>query len=328
MQVSEARTLLQSRVELDASGLNSRAITAALRTGTLVRVHTGTYVAGDVWRAEYAEGRHMLRVVAVHDRRTTGDAVASHPSAGVLQNLPLFRHEPLRVHLSGARTDGHVRASNPIVARHEIAVPETAMTVVDGIPCTTLARTVADLIRTLPLEAALAAADAALGQVAWNRMSRVYDEDADAAFRAEVREHMERHRRARGVRQGRHVLSFADGRAESPGESISRLYLVELGFAAPRLQVPVPAPGGRAFYPDFGLDDVNAWGEFDGIGKYLDLARQLGVTVEEVLLGEKQREDWIRGTTNRRFARWGTPHINSALTLGQRLASFHLYPPR
>lgn len=327
MRVSEARTLLQSRADVEARGRNARAITSALGDGSLIRVHRGWYVEGDAWRTQHAEGRHLLRVVAVHDLRTTGKAVPSHVSAGALHELPFFRHEPRRVHLSGASTDGHVRASNPVVARHEVAVPESAIAVVDGIPCTNLARTVADIVRVLPLETALAAADAALRRIAWEGTHRVYDEEADAAFREEVREHMERHRRARGVRQGRQVLELADGRAESPGESVSRLYLRDLGFRMLRLQVPVPAPNGRFYYPDFGLDDVPAWGEFDGVGKYQELARQQGMTVEQVILAEKQREDWIRGTTDRPFARWGMEHIRSALTLRQRLASFHMHPP-
>lgn len=328
MLVSEARGLLQSRAELEANGLTARALTAAVRDGAVVRVHSGYYVAGDVWREQYAEGRHLLQVVAAHDRRGAGGAVASHASAGVVHELTLFRYVPERVHVSGVTTDGRVRALNRSVARHEIPVPDADVVVVDGIPCTNLARTVADIIRTLPLEPALAAADAALRQVAWDAERRCYDERADAGFREEVREHMERHRRARGVRQGRQVLELADGRAESPGESVSRLYLRDLGFRMLRLQVPVPAPSGRFYYPDFGLDDVPAWGEFDGVGKYQELARQQGMTVEQVLLAEKQREDWIRGTTNRPFARWGMEHIRSALTLRQRLASFHMHPPR
>lgn len=34
------------------------------------------------------------------------------------------------------------------------------------------------------------------------------------------------------------MAEFADGRAQLPGESVSRLYLDDLGFARPRLQVP------------------------------------------------------------------------------------------
>ena len=76
------------------------------------------------------------------------------------------------------------------------------------------------------------------------------------------------------------------------------------------------------------MDDVNAWGEFDGVGKYLDAElRGEDVDMEEVLLKEKMREDWIRGTTNRRMPRWKSEHIRTAHDLGRRLAHFHVYPP-
>ena len=35
-----------------------------------------------------------------------------------------------------------------------------------------------------------------------------------------------------------------------------------------------------------------------------------------------EREDWIRGTTQRPFARWKWAHLRSAETLAQRLKSF------
>jgi hypothetical protein len=72
---------------------------------------------------------------------------------------------------------------------------------------------------------------------------------------------------------------------------------------------------------------VDAWGEYDGEGKYLDPALRGQVTAEEVMLREKEREDWIRATTNRRFPRWGRAAIASAASLGARLARFHVHPP-
>ena len=37
-----------------------------------------------------------------------------------------------------------------------------------------------------------------------------------------------------------------------------------------------------------------------------------GRSLEQVMLDEKAREDWIRGTTNRRFPRWGSEHITTS----------------
>lgn len=117
-----------------------------------------------------------------------------------------------------------------------------------------------------------------------------------------------------------------DGRAHLPGESVSRLYLADLGFAPPRLQVPFPAPRGGKYWIDFGLDDVKAWGEFDGTGKYFDPEMLKGDSSREALRKEKDREDWIRGRSQWRFARWGSPHIGCAKSLGSHLAKFGITP--
>lgn len=314
---------LRSRTMLLENGMTDRAITAAVGSGGLRRLDHGFYVTGAWWRAAHTEERHAARVIAAHERRRGGHAVNSFTSAAVLHGLPLFRVNPKRVHLSGAHTDGRALRSHPMVARHEISVDDADAVELGGIPCTSLARTVADMLRTASAETAIALADSAFRDVAWRPRSRTYDDEAAEAFRAEVASRLPRG--ARGVRAARERLDFADGRAERPGESVSRLYLRELGFAPPSLQVPVPGPAGQMFYVDLGLDDVDAWGEFDGKGKYLDPGLRDGDTLEQVLLDEKMREDWIRGTTNRRFARWGMKHVASPRTLGARLASFHIF---
>jgi hypothetical protein len=123
------------------------------------------------------------------------------------------------------------------------------------------------------------------------------------------------------------VLAFADGRAELPGESVSRVRLAELGFRRIRLQVVVDAPAaGRQYRVDFGLDDADAFGEFDGRIKYHDIGMTRGRTADEIFEREKQREDWIRGTTGRRLVRWGWADIETADMLALRLAAFGIHP--
>lgn len=328
MRYAEACAHLLRRPDLEERGFTGRRLTAAVAEGTLIRLHRGCYVPGDVWRAEFAEGRHLLRIAATEAPRRGGDPVVSHVSAAVLWGLPLYRLEPPLVHLSGVRADGHTLSGRPGIARHEIPVADADRTELDGLPCTSLARTLADVIRSTPLAPALCMADAALRRTAWDDSRRAYDQRAAASFLDEVRRHMERHPRARGVRRGRHVVGLADGRAQLPGESVSRLRLIELGFHVAGLQTPVPGPDGGDYYVDFDLAEAGAWGEFDGEGKYTHLAAAQNRTLEEVLLAEKRREDWIRGTTDRRMPRWGSEHIVSAAALGARLASFHVFSPR
>lgn len=326
MIVSDARAVLASRGELERRGRSARDVAAAVRLGSLIRVDRGWYADAERWRNAHSEGRHLMRVLAAEHRRTgTSELVYSHSSAAVLWGLPLFRAEPRRVHLSGRAASGHVRASEPLVARHQVAVAPSDVTTREGVICTGLARTVADVLRTASFETGLSLADAALRRVAWSRDG--YDVEAAEGLRQQVAERLPCG--GRGVRSARRMLEVADGRAASPGESVSRLYLGDLGFATPRLQVSIAGPGSRMFFVDFGLDDAEAWGEYDGEGKYLDPAmRGAGVDLDRVILEEKQREDWIRGTTGRRLVRWGKADITTAAHLGARLRAFGIHPQR
>lgn len=325
MQMADARAMMRSRGALERGGYSSRAIATSVASREIRRLDRGWYVEGAEWDRLYSEGRHLLRVLAAHERQPGSSSfVFSHCSAAVLWGLPLFRVEPRRVHVSGIHANGHVAGGDPLIARHEVAVGAAEITVVGGIRCTSLSRTVADAIRFASEETAVSIADAALRLVAWNDPTRSYDVAAAESLRAQVRAHLPRG--ARGVRRARWVMGFADGRAQLPGESVSRLYLHHLGFAAPRLQVFLPGPDGSSFAVDFGLDDADAWGEFDGLGKYTDPTILAGRDTATAVLDEKRREDWIRGTTHRKFGRWESAHIRSAESLGARLASFHISP--
>ncbi len=132
----------------------------------------------------------------------------------------------------------------------------------------------------------------------------------------------------RGVRRARWVLAHADGRAQLPGESVSRHHLLQLGFTDLRLQVRVPGPAGTDYFVDFALDQVPAWGEFDGAAKYVDPKLAAGRTPQQVLRAEKAREDWIRATTGRIVVRWGFEHLSSPRSLATRLALSGIRPHR
>lgn len=334
MRVSEARRLLLSREQLEDSGLSHRRIALEVATGALHKVHTGWFVRSEDVNRLHSEERHLLSVVAAHEQMREGSAVFVLHSAAVLWQLPLFRATTHRVHIGSPHVDGRNcgtprdEVSRPLVARHEVAVAPDDLTEVDGIPCTTLERTVFDLVRHASREAGVSAADAALRRVAWDQQQRAYDAGSADEWQALMTKRIHDSAGARGIRRARFILPFADGRADLPGESVSRLYLHDLGFAPPRLQVPIAGPNRVDYLVDFGLDDVDAWGEFDGMGKYLDAGKTDGRTPLEVLKDEKQRQDWIHGRTGRRFARWGSEHLRDAPTLGARLASFHILPRR
>jgi predicted transcriptional regulator of viral defense system len=86
--------------------------------------------------------------------------VISHASAAVLHGLPTWPSAIDRVHLTRSRSSSGNRRS--IVQVHAAPLPDDHVTTIDDIPITTLARTVLDLCRTVPIEQAVAAGDRAL----------------------------------------------------------------------------------------------------------------------------------------------------------------------
>ncbi len=293
-----------------------------MREGELFAFRRGWFMSSTARENLWPEQRHHAHVIAVA-RDARGPAVMSHASAAVLWGLPLYAMRPARVHMTTA-TPRRI-SSAPDVFRHVAPLPAADVTVRGGIRCTSLSRTVFDLIRSLPVAAAVAAADAAERQIAERQWE--WDLDAVVAWRRGLGERLSEAGGARGIRQARWVAEFADGRAQLPGESVSRLQLRRLGFADPELQVPVDGPDGTQYFVDFGLTDVRSFGEFDGKTKYLDEALRSERTLEQVLLAEKQREDWIRGRTRWGFARWGSERIATPAALATRLSSFHITPP-
>ncbi|WP_396656627.1 hypothetical protein [Microbacterium sp.] len=325
MGATEAAGQLQSREQLSDQGMSNRAIAADVAEGRLVKVHTGWFVRGSAWRAAQAEARHRLQVLAAHRQLRGADPFVL-CSAAVLHDLPLHRISPRRVHMASLTSDGRTRppvGRRPLVARHEMRIPDSDLCEVDGIVCTTRERTVFDLARLSPREAGISVADAALRQVAWDSASWAYATAAAGEWHELMRTRVMRAAGARGIRRARFILPFADGRAQLPGESVSRLYLADMGFHVPRLQVPIRGPDGTWYYVDFDLG--SAWGEFDGRVKYKAQDKDDAMAV---LQAEKERQDWIHGTTHRPIARWGFAHMPTAAALARRLAAFGVYPRR
>lgn len=324
MNIHAVGVQVASAESLRMRGVSRARLRHLVDTKALVVAHRGWYVEATTWDSWYSEARHAAKCVAVVRAMRGGDVVLSHTSAAVMHVLPLYRYHPARVHVTGPGSNGSTRGS-ATVARHD-AVVGADRTEVHGIGVTSLARTVADVVGRLPLATAVALADAAFRRYAWNAERRTYDDAAAESFRAAVMAQPALQRGARASVQARWVVAFADGRSESPGESVSRLRLHQLGFAPPSLQVRVAHDTGY-YEVDFGLDDVDVWGEFDGTGKYTDPEMLADKSTAEAVLIEKHREDDIRGRTGRRLIRWGSPHIAEVEDFSGRLASFGIHPP-
>lgn len=324
MDIGEIGAAVQSAASLRMQGTSRTRLEAAVRKRELIVVHRGWYVSSATWAAWFTEARHAAQAIAVARSMRGGEVVLSHTSAAVVLGLPLYRYTPRRAHVTGPRGNGTGRRNADLV-RH-VASVDDAWCAIEGLPVTSLARTVADVAGRLPLRTAVALVDAALRLVAWDEAQREYNPRAAERLRDAVRACTALLPGARGSVQGRWVVEFADGRAESPLESVGRLYLHQLGFPRPRVQVRIPYPGGYHDV-DLSLDGADVWLEIDGSAKYTDPEMLKGATTAEAVLAEKRREDDIRGRTSRRIIRAGTADLETLQTFRDRLSDFGVRPP-
>lgn len=313
-------TPLWKRADLMRRGVDRHRLDALLREGTLARLRPAVYVRCADIRTLTPEERIVLHARALA-LVSTDTPLFSHQTAAALHGLPLYRPDTERIHLI---LDDRRRGAVARAVRHRGDVDPQEVETCAGLRVTGLVRTMADIARTCEFATAVCTLDGALRRVAVTATG-TYDADAARRLTASALDASRRsaHGRARAAR----ALAFADGRAQLPGESISRVRIAELGLHPPRLQVGVPAPSGGMYYVDFGLDDIKIWGEFDGRGKYTDPALRSGRSAEQVFMAEKQREDWIRGTTGRPVIRWGWSDLVDADALARRFAAFHVRLP-
>lgn len=317
----EAALMLRTRDEVLSTGIRARELPGLVDAGVWERVHRGQYASGVVWASLWPESRQLVRAVAFARSSPPPGPVFTHASAAVLWGLPLYRMPDEHVHIliAGAR---HSRRA-PGAMRHALALADGDIVEVNGLRCTSLARTVFDLARTSSPEAAVSAGDAAQRQFAMT--GHALDPDRAEQWRDELRALAMNS--ARGVRNARWLAEFADGRAQLPGESVSRYRLHQLGFRDVELQVQVTGVDGDQYFLDFGFRRSRKFGEFDGEGKYLEPGLRTAPTAADAVLAEKRREDDVRGVTGWGLARWGHAHIDTARTLGRRLGAFGILPP-
>ncbi|MBT9607371.1 hypothetical protein [Microbacterium sp.] len=320
--IEDARALVRSREQLLDFDGSVAVLRAAVRDGSLVRLHRDAYVYADALDDLWPDGRHLVRVVAAHLGMTGGAAVMSHRSAAVLHGLaqPYLADAPVET-----TTIGDVRMSGRAgLRRHSDRLPDDDVVEVSGIRCTSVDRTVFDVARTCSVDVGVSCADAAARKEAL--CGRDFDSDAQDRWRERLLGRAVASPGRRGVVRARRVLRFADGRAQLPGESVSRVQLARLGFRDFELQVRVDGPGRREYFVDIGLPESRTFWEFDGEGKYA--ASTDGRTLADVLLDEKRREDWIRGVTQWRFTRGGWRDIATPVALRARLEAFGVPLPR
>lgn len=302
---------MHRRRALRAEGFPDDEVRRRLKAGELTAIRRGCYVLGSP--PEDAVERHAL-LVRAEVEHLTGAAVVSHVSAAVVHGLPVWGIALARVHVTrnrrtGGRSGRQVHVHTAPLDAHEIEI-------VDGLPVTTLARTVVDLARAVPFEQAVVVADAALRAMAALGPGR--GDRLRTALAAAVRRCVG----WPGIPQARRVVAFADAGSESVGESRSRVAILRAGLPEPVLQWEVLGRrNGFAGRVDFGWPELCTVGEFDGRIKYGRLLRP-GQSAGDAVYAEKLREDRVRaeGLT---VVRWGWADLTDFTLTADRLrASF------
>ena len=269
-------TRIVSRSDALARGVTDVELQRFCRTNTWRRLRPGRYVSRSEFEALSATDKHRIVAEAVLDASTAKDAVLSHATAAVFHGLDVPPAELRRVHITRNRTGGARTSALRIV--HGMPYAESEVTTVDGIPVTTLARTVADVGRSITFDTAVCIADLAA------RIGGVTPEHVIAVLDAcPTHPHN---------RKARRVAEFMDAKAESVGESRCRILLHSLGYT-PRLQVRIADDDGIFARVDFYLDGIFTVIEFDGKVKYGRLVPE-GETPSDVAWKEKVREDRMR----------------------------------
>lgn len=285
--------LLLSR-SASLAGMDASTLRRRESQGRLVRLRRGVYVP----ETEGGHGAEDVRLAVIRAVLATRlvPCVLVNVSAAAWQGLPLAESAPRRVHL-GYPEGRRARSRNGVTAH--LLRPDTETELLDGVEVTTAPQTVADLASDASLLEAIIALDAAL---------------ARGHAREEIQAVLDRRPRRGSVRAS-FALGFADGRAESPLESWSRLVIHALGFPEPVLQLEIPTRAGlrRA---DFAWPERGLIGEADGRGKYsIDGSDPL-----ERIWREKERENELR-ETGLDVVRWDVRDLREPVRLGRRLAA-------
>ncbi|AXH90034.1 type IV toxin-antitoxin system AbiEi family antitoxin domain-containing protein [Micromonospora aurantiaca] len=234
-------------------GLGREQIRYLVRSGRWTRVSRGCYLPSPAVLTHEALRRAMIRATVASLGRgavaVLGTAAELHGIAGLPPTAAIHVSVPLdRPHVQ--------RRAEPSLTVHQLTLAEADVCRAGGVPVTTPARTVADVLLRARRYPAVCVLDSALNQriLAENDLSLVLTHLTGR----------------RGAVAARGYLAEADGRAQSPLETRARLRCVDGGVPPDVLQLPVRDEDGYLL----GVGDL-AWrgarliAEADGRGPHL-----------------------------------------------------------
>lgn len=285
----------------DTTGRRGRSLRNQADAGIVVRLAPGRFVDADAWRRASAGERHIARIKAYHDRMAPR-LIVSHSSAAALHGLPWPGEFPQVVEvIDPQRSTGQTLRGLHKRAGAGRSIPTRRMIANDR-RLTDVVATCVDLSIVHPLRISVPALDVALG--------RGYSRDAFA-------KELSTRRNVHGSHRAAQAIDLADARSGSPGESVARSALDEVGAPVPVLQQSFADEHGTIGSVDFWFPEQRAVLEFDGRVKYTDqVMRRPGQSAADVVVAEKRREDRIRRLPGvEAFGRIGVQETNDTEAL-------------
>jgi hypothetical protein len=210
----------------------------------------------------------------------------AHASAASMWGAPLLR-TPTLVHVLSSPAVG-TRVENGF-RRHATDRAEWEVEERGELRMTSLPRTVAEFCRDMPFHDSVVFAD-------WAIRESTSRNPKPATTKAEIANVADGLGFVRGRRKLDRVLGVADGRSGSPGESLSRVVMLESSLPAPELQVDFFDKLGFIGTVDFWWPTYCLIGEFDGVAKYIREEYTNGESPAQIVIAEKKREDRLRAT--------------------------------
>lgn len=277
--------------ELGASGAGVR----PERDERYARLRRGVYTERASLPEDDREAAYLLSIRAVHAVRTR--PIFARESALAIHGIP-YGLEPDAVYTAGDARTARKKAG---IVHAPVDLDARDVTAVGDLLVCSVAYALADFARRSSAVDAVSAIDHALHE--------------RAVSKADIRDALGRQSK-RGRARAEWAIEFADARAESVGESWSRVRIFELGFAAPELQVWVTGRSGARHRVDmrWSLDDRRpVYGEFDGLCKYGELAQRAGRSGVDALAKEKARDEDLLFTGDPAHWIWADVHQPSRL---------------
>ncbi len=262
-----------------SAGVSRDALRHAVAAERLTRIGRGVLLVSPEGRVDFLD---KVRAAAlVHP-----DAIVVGEGAAAIHGLWCPRPSGWQiVELATPKT--HRRQPGARFFRRTI--DESDIAIIQGLRCTSPARTALDIAARATLAEGLVAVDS------YGRLTGPTRRQALAAsFRTSIREELlrtsARMRCVRGIDRARYAAALANPAAESAPESYARGLFLSVGFPEPAVGRPIRGADGRTYYADLYWPDRRLIVEIDGAVKYEDRGD---------LLDEKRREDALRGAGHR-----------------------------